>query len=471
MSRIDGFFKSISYTASSALLTALVSILSVLIIPRLIGVADYGYWALFLFYGSYVPFLQFGWTDGIYLRYGGSSYPDIDKPLFSSQLWLLSFTQLFIGAIFALYAQYLEDRERQFIVVTVAAYLVLVNTRYFFTYVLQLSARFRDFSLITIADRLIYVVLVGILLATGVDDFRWLILADLVAKSVTLFMAFVICRDIVHARPPGLRRGLVEMARNITAGFQLMVSNTTNMLILGTFRLGIDRAFGVVAFAKMSLALNISNFLMVLVNSLAMVLFPFLRRFESSRWTEMYVFTRTILMPILLGVLVLHQPAVAAVSAWLPDYRESVSYLSHLFPVVVFEGKMALLVVTFFKAIRGESRLLAINMAALALSGMLAYVSTVVLHSLEIAALSILLVLAVRGTVAEISITRSLGVSVTKPLCGELCLVMVFIVSNWFGHGWAPTLLYLWAFVAYLLCQRKQTRDAVKRLSHHLFRR
>lgn len=51
----------------SNLVSLLVSTLVVFLIPKLIGVEDYGYWQLFLFYASYVGFLHFGWNDGISL--------------------------------------------------------------------------------------------------------------------------------------------------------------------------------------------------------------------------------------------------------------------------------------------------------------------------------------------------------------------------------------------------------------------
>lgn len=47
---------------------------------------EYGYCQLHLFYSSYVGFLHFGWNDGIYLRYGGKNYIELDKKLFFFQI-------------------------------------------------------------------------------------------------------------------------------------------------------------------------------------------------------------------------------------------------------------------------------------------------------------------------------------------------------------------------------------------------
>lgn len=81
--RVKKFIRDFSYTITSNFVSIMVSTLVILIIPKLIGIKEYGYWQLYLFYSSYVGFLHFGWLDGIYLRYGGKEYRDLDKSYFA----------------------------------------------------------------------------------------------------------------------------------------------------------------------------------------------------------------------------------------------------------------------------------------------------------------------------------------------------------------------------------------------------
>lgn len=76
------FMKGFSYAMMSNFITLITSSLVIIVIPKLIGVQEYGYWQLYMFYTSYVGFLHFGWNDGIYLRYGGKEYKDLDKHRF-----------------------------------------------------------------------------------------------------------------------------------------------------------------------------------------------------------------------------------------------------------------------------------------------------------------------------------------------------------------------------------------------------
>lgn len=92
--------KNISYTLSSNLLTFMVSVIVTLLLPKVLGITSYSYYQLYLFYVSYVGFLHFGWCDGIYLRYGGYDYNQLDKPTFRGQFYSFLFFQIIMSLIF-----------------------------------------------------------------------------------------------------------------------------------------------------------------------------------------------------------------------------------------------------------------------------------------------------------------------------------------------------------------------------------
>ena len=88
-SKLKTIVTNFSYVIISNLLTVLVSSIVVLILPKIMGVEEYGYWQLYIFYLAYVGFLHFGWVDGIYLRYGGVEDDELDKETFFSKFLLL----------------------------------------------------------------------------------------------------------------------------------------------------------------------------------------------------------------------------------------------------------------------------------------------------------------------------------------------------------------------------------------------
>ena len=71
MSRLSDALKNISYTFSANIIILLISGVLTLVVPKLLGPEEYGYWQLYVFYMSYVGLFHLGWCDGVYLRYGG----------------------------------------------------------------------------------------------------------------------------------------------------------------------------------------------------------------------------------------------------------------------------------------------------------------------------------------------------------------------------------------------------------------
>ena len=82
--------KNLSYSVVANGTNTLVSLILVLFVPKILGVKEYSYWQLYLFYASYVGFFHFGWADGVYLKFGGKKYEELDKGYFHSQFWLLT---------------------------------------------------------------------------------------------------------------------------------------------------------------------------------------------------------------------------------------------------------------------------------------------------------------------------------------------------------------------------------------------
>lgn len=264
-----------SYTISSNLISLIISTLIIVIIPKLIGVEEYGYWQLYIFYSAYVGFLHFGWNDGIYLRFGGEEYKNIDKRLFYSQFIQLLCSQILIGILIGLGAIiFIKDYNRGFILQMVAIAMILVNTRLMLFYILQATNRIKEYAWLTILERIIYVLLIVVFLLFGIRDFRLMIFADLVGKFISLFFAAISCREIVFNKVNTFYFTVSEAIKNINVGIKLMFANIASMLIIGIVRFGIERAWDVATFGKVSLTLSISNMMMIFINAVGIIMFP-----------------------------------------------------------------------------------------------------------------------------------------------------------------------------------------------------
>lgn len=61
-----------------------------LILPKILGVEQYSYWQLFVFYITYAGLLHLGLSDGIYLRYGGEHIENLNSSLIGTQMKIMT---------------------------------------------------------------------------------------------------------------------------------------------------------------------------------------------------------------------------------------------------------------------------------------------------------------------------------------------------------------------------------------------
>jgi O-antigen/teichoic acid export membrane protein len=439
--------------------------LVVIIIPKLIGIVEYGYWQLYIFYTSYVGFLHFGWNDGIYLRFGGEEYKNLDKKLFYSQFIELLVSQIVIALLIWLGSFiFVRDFNRGFILQMVAIAMILVNTRLMFFYILQATNRIKEFARLTMLDRIVYIILIVTFLLFGVRDFKLMIIADLVGKFMSLLFATFSCKDIVFRKINTFYLTISESIINISVGIKLMFANIASMLIIGVVRFGIEQTWDVATFGKVSLTLSISNMMMIFINAVGIIMFPILRRTNQEKLSNIYLTMRDFLMVILLGFLIIYYPLKTVMAAWLPQYAESLLYMSLVFPMFIFEGKMALLINTYLKTLRREKVMLRINLISMLLSILMTYVTTRIFVNLDVAILNIVVLLAIRSAFAESYLAKELNIRVKKDVLLEVLLTLIFILTGWFINSWMTVLFYGITYLIYLLIKRKDLVNTIRNI-------
>jgi len=456
------FLKNFMYTITSNLVSLVVSSLIIIIVPKLIGIEEYGYWQMYLFYSAYVGFLHFGWNDGIYLRFGGKEYKDLDKSLFFSQFLMLTIFQFFIALItFVAIAFSVADANKIFVFQMTAICIVIVNVRNMLLYILQATNRFKNYAQITLIDRILYCGLIIIFLLVGIREYKLMIIADLVGKFLSLLFAMYCGSDVVFRKFTDFRFGFKETIANISVGIKLMFANIASMLIIGVVRFGIEHSWNVETFGKVSLTLSISNLMILFVDAAGIIMFPILRKTDTKVLPKIYVTMRELLMAVLFFALIIYYPLKVLLSSWLPQYADSIVYMALIFPMCVYEGKMALLINTYLKTLRKEKMMLKINILTLALSLIMTFISTIILKNLDFAVISIIILLSFRCAIAEIYLSSILKTSVYKEIIMELLMTLIFILSGWFLDALAGELMYLAVYLIYLLIKKNDIKESV----------
>ena len=449
--KTNGVIKNFSYSFLANATNTLISMILVLIVPKLIGVKEYSYWQLYLFYTSYVGFFHFGWADGIYLKFGGKKYEEIDKNYFNTQFWLLTFMEILVAILLGIGTMILcRDADKSFILVMTGLCCVLQIPRTFLQYILQATNRIADYAKNYFLEKIVYAILVAVFLIVGVRDYNYLIGSDLFARMVTLLLLVYQCRDIVFKKISRIGQGIKDAWDNISIGSKLLFANIASLLLVGIVRFAIENYWGVETFGRVSLSVTASNLLMVLINAVSVVLYPMLKNIPEDRYVEMYDKMKVGLMVPVLGMLVVYYPAKVILSWWLPQYAESLRYMALLFPICVFESKNSMIVNTYLKALRKEKFLMRASWFAVGVSLVCSAVFVYILHDLNLSIACIPVILGVRCYVGEAILAKELKVNIWKDVLVEIGLVVVFILVSWNVESMISTLVYLCCYLIYV---------------------
>lgn len=461
--KAKNLFKSLNYTVTANFLVLGISIILNLVVPKYLGVADYGYWQLYVFYSSYVGFFHFGWIDGIYLKIGGEEYDNLDKNSLGTQFQYLFIFELFLAVLVSMFAIFfITDGTRKIIWLAIGVILIVANIKSFILFILQSTNRIREYAKLSRDDRYIYLLAsMGYLLSGGRNPLI-LVWMDVFSKIIVTLWGMVQIKDILTAQRTRLSLTIKEIKENIQIGSNLMLGNIASMLILGVSRFFVERHWSIETFGKLSFALSISNMFMVFISSISVVLYPLLRRTNSDRLPKLYEQVRNVFVPFTFLALLFFSPIRFLLEWWLPQYSSSLFFMGILFPMIVYEGRISLLVNTYLKTIRKEKIILVSNVGTLLVATLLSVISIFVFNDLTLTVLSIIFSLSFRCILAESFLARIMGINVTKDNLIEILLVILFIGSNLCLEPLLSFVSYLIGFGIYSAIKFPSIREGLK---------
>lgn len=439
------------------------SVLTSLLVPKVMGVTEFGYWQLFIFYGGYIGFFHLGLNDGVYLFNGGFSREKVDKKSLNSQfvvgmLYQLVFSVLIIAAAFLM--DFGEDR--MFVLVLTGIYLLVTNGSAYIGYLLQAMDETRRYSAYSAINGTLFLIPLVAMLALRVAEFQYYVLFYTVAHAIAFLVCLWWVRDFIpHGLLP-VRQALTDTGRSVRAGIKLMIANTASMLILGVSRFFIDSQWSIEVFGMVSFALSMVSFFLLFASQASMVLFPALRKANEAETVIFFQASRNALDLILPLCYVLYFPAVIVLGWWLPKYEPSFLYFAYLLPVVIFNGKMNMVGNTYLLVLRREGQLLWINAIAVVVSSVGALLGAFVFHSIEVMILFAVIALMWRSVHVERMLAREFKVPNSKLFAGSLVMTVGFLAATLALPFWAAFLVTTALYAVFLFASRKEALTLFK---------
>lgn len=462
MKKESRVFKNILYAFAAQGISLVLSLLSSIILPMFLDQeVNYGYWSLFIFYTGYVGFFHFGLNDGVYLKCGGTEYEDMDKSLLGSQFRFGALYQTVIGFGIALFALlFCDDANKSFALIMTAVYMLMYNLTLYLGCIFQAANETRLYSMSVMIDKVVFMVCLVLLFVTKNGDFRVYVWLYILAKLA----AFVYCvykgRDVVFSKNVSLRTTFGESFDSIKIGINLMIANIASNLILGGGRFIIERHWGIQAFGVFSFSLTITNFFLLFISQISMVLFPALRQIDESRQKNVYDMSMKVLLCILPAVFIVYAPAKLFLGYILPKYEVSLKYMALLLPMCIFDGKMNMICATFFKVLRKERFLLAVNLISMTISIVLSAAGAYVFNNINLVVMFMVLSIAIRYVISEIYLEKLICLKeelmkMRVCMAEELVIVALCTAASWYLGSFTAFGACVCLYVVYLVLNKE----------------
>ena len=212
------------------------------LLPGLLGVEQYGYWQTYLLYAGYVGVFQFGFNDGVYIRFGSYDYDALPRPFLRTSLRVMVASQAIIMAIFLIaFSAFIKAPDTRVALSFVAIDLIIMALNTFFLMVFQITNRFEKYGILRVIPRFTLAASVLVCLLSGYSNYKIVILADIFAKTATLMISVWFGRDLVFGICEPLRTAFSEIISTMRTGIVVTVINVLNTILLSFGRMVIER--------------------------------------------------------------------------------------------------------------------------------------------------------------------------------------------------------------------------------------
>lgn len=411
-----------------------------LLLPKVIGVTDYGYYKTFTLYTTYVGLFMLGIGDGIYLRYGGRNYNELDKKKFITFSQLYIIIEITIGLILLGCSLFWVKNELKFICFALAIYLVTTNLTGYYQIISQITSRFSELSTRNIIQSALIALSIIVLWIinryAGINvSYRIYVLMYLVVISILAVWYVFTYRDISFGNGIGYSGALKEFIRFSRIGFPLTFANLCSSLILTLDRQFVNLLFDTDTYAVYAFAYNMLSLVTTATTAISTVLYPRLKQIDKKKLTESYTPLATIILALVFGCLSIYFPLLPFINWFLPKYEGSLIIFRIIFPGLAVSSAVTIIMHNFYKALDVSYKFFVKSVVVLIISGIANYIAYKIFHTTISISIASILTLVFWYSYVEIYLIKKYRVqwigNYTYMIIMMISFYLISNIDNW----------------------------------------
>lgn len=451
MKEIQGMkiVKDIVRVSVSNIAKLLSGVLVGFLLPKILGVSDYGYYKTFTLYATYVGLFHLGMSDGIYLKYGGRNYDELEKcefRFFTRVFWGL---EIFIAGILIIVSSVVLDNEYRFIFICLAAYLVFNNATSYYQMISQITGRFKELSIRNVLQALVIVLIILLLWilqkTAGFNvNYREYIFLYILTMVVLTFWYIRTYKDITFGRIDKRWRQIPVFIR---IGFPLTIANLCSSLILTLDRQFVNVLFDTETYAVYAFAYNLLSLVTTATSAISVVLYPKLKRTGLKELDSMYHILIGLVLGLVFGGLIIYFPLCIFVEWFLPKYSLSLAIFRVIFPGLAISSAITIVMHNYYKTINANNRFFVKTIWVLGISCVANIMSYVLYRTTISISIASIFTMIVWYIIVEAYLIKHRNIKWRRNFVYMVVMILAFYISTSIANYYISMAIYGGAFI------------------------
>lgn len=328
------------------------SLITNFILPKYLSIDAYAEIKTYQFYINYVGILHLGFIDGLFLKYGGKSYENIDGEKLNEEIAIYRLFQILISLIGVVITAY--SHNTTLIIVSLTVFPFNLFTCY--KSILQAIGEFGTYSRVINANTIMifFVNILCLLLVSSDNAVPYILLYTLIYYILWLYLekenkkhfSKITYKSIICWNPSIL-------LGNIKSGILLMFGNFSSIILTGLDRWFVKLLLNNIAFGQYSFAVSIENFVNFAVTPISTTLYNY---FCYEHSTEKIKTIRNSILLFAVALVSFAFPAKFILEIYLTKYIDAVHTIFFLFTARLFFIIIQCLYVNLYKAQRMQKQ-------------------------------------------------------------------------------------------------------------------
>lgn len=451
--------------------TILSGVLAGFLIPKLMGIDDYGYYKTYTLYSSYIGLFEFGFADGVYTYFSGKKYEELNKGHFRIYSRFMIALSLCCSTLAILAGAFILKGPYSKILIFLGINIFATHLILYFQGIVQATFRFKELSvknLVQSALNIVGIIILAILVWCHKISILTYTLYLCVVTLINYFTAmwyFVKHRALVFGKKEPLGDA-VHISGILKVGIPVLISTFIGSLIMTIDRQFINLLFDNGTYAIYAFAYNMLALITTAVSATSTVLFPTLKTMEEDKIKDHYSFFNSFLLMFIFLALFAYFPLVLIVRYFLPAYESSLPIFRVIFPGIAMTTSITILMYNVYKTLNMTMKYFLFSLLILGLSivaNIIAYFFSKTPISISVASIVTIFIWYV---LVEIPLVRHFKINALPNFLYIVLMTAAFYLITMIPYLWLEALCYVaaWLVITFVVLHKesKQAAGTVK---------